>query len=449
MNHKNKGFGIVLPTTLLAYCLILMDNSIVFTSSVEIGNSFQMSSSTLAWVSNAYTLTFGGFLLLSGRLSDLIGRKRIFQIGLGLFGLASLVNGLSPSASVLIAARAVQGIGSSIIAPTTLALMMDAYTGEMRTRAIAYYGATAGIGSSIGLLVGGGLTSFISWRAGFLINVPLAVILILVTQKYIRKDSVSREEISIDLPGSLMSVAGLASVIFSLSDLTSRWGFLIAGLAIMAAFLLYERRVTVPILPLELFRSKIRTGAYITRALFMMACLPYWFLLPQQMQAQYGFTALGAGAAFLPVSIVTFVTAMNLPRLTGRFGNNQVLLAGELFMAAGLFLSAFLDFSLGYWIAVAGPMVLIGIGSALIAAPVTAAGVYQAPDDLAGAASGLTNTMHQIGGPIGLSIILGLQINYSQSAEVMGIFTVIGFLVVLFTMIPFRGFLTGAEESEG
>lgn len=157
---KKESFGIILPITLLAYFLILMDNSIIFTSSVQIGESLNLTDTSLAWVSNAYTLTFGGFLLLSGRLSDLLGRKRIFQIGLAIFGLSSLVIGLAQNASMMILARAIQGIGSSIIAPTTLALMMDTYTGEMRTKAISYYGATAGIGSSVGLLIGGGLNQF-------------------------------------------------------------------------------------------------------------------------------------------------------------------------------------------------------------------------------------------------------------------------------------------------
>ena len=165
---NREKFGVILPITLLAYFLILMDNSIIFTSSVQIGESLGLSAAALSWVSSAYTLTFGGFLLLSGRLSDLLGRKRIFLIGLLIFGLSSLVIGLSQTAEMVIMMRAVQGIGSSIIAPTTLALIMDAYQNNMRQRAISYYGATAGIGSSSGLLVGGGLTRLFAWRAGFL-----------------------------------------------------------------------------------------------------------------------------------------------------------------------------------------------------------------------------------------------------------------------------------------
>ena len=182
---NREKFGVILPITLLAYFLILMDNSIIFTSSVQIGESLGLSATALSWLSSAYTLTFGGFLLLSGRLSDLLGRKRIFLIGLLIFGLSSLVIGLSQTAEMVIMMRAIQGIGSSIIAPTTLALIMDAYQNNMRQRAISYYGATAGIGSSIGLLVGGGLTSLISWRAGFLINVPFTLVLFILTLKYV------------------------------------------------------------------------------------------------------------------------------------------------------------------------------------------------------------------------------------------------------------------------
>ncbi|WP_455161690.1 MFS transporter, partial [Streptococcus timonensis] len=199
---KKESFGIILPITLLAYFLILMDNSIIFTSSVQIGESLNLTDTSLAWVSNAYTLTFGGFLLLSGRLSDLLGRKRIFQIGLAIFGLSSLVIGLAQNASMMILARAIQGIGSSIIAPTTLALMMDTYTGEMRTKAISYYGATAGIGSSVGLLIGGGLTSFVSWRAGFLINVPLTLLLMYLTHHHVVAKAGHQEKI--DYLGSLL-----------------------------------------------------------------------------------------------------------------------------------------------------------------------------------------------------------------------------------------------------
>ncbi|MGO3780794.1 MAG: MFS transporter, partial [Enterococcus viikkiensis] len=284
--NKQK-FGIILPITLLSYFLILMDNSILFTSSVQIGQSLGLSATALSWVSSAYTLTFGGFLLLSGRFSDLLGRKKIFLLGLVIFGFSSLIIGLSRTPEMVIAMRAVQGIGSSIIAPTTLALIMDNYKNNMRQRAISYYGATAGIGSSVGLLVGGGLTSLISWRAGFLINVPFTIILFLLTLRFVKKSERKRERI--DYIGSLLSIIGLIGIIYGF---TERKGLVVLmGFTVLGLFILRERSIAFPILPLSLFNNRIRSGAYVARLLFMMAMLPFWFFLPQMLQGQFGFSA--------------------------------------------------------------------------------------------------------------------------------------------------------------
>lgn len=403
-----------------------MDNSIIFTSSVQIGESLGLSAAALSWVSSAYTLTFGGFLLLSGRLSDLLGRKRIFLIGLLIFGLSSLVIGLSQTAEMVIMMRAVQGIGSSIIAPTTLALIMDAYQNNMRQRAISYYGATAGIGSSIGLLVGGGLTSLISWRAGFLINVPFTLVLFILTLKYVNP-SVRRKE-KIDYLGSLFSIIGLVGIIYGFTE--GKLSFVVIGIIFLGLFILWEQKTSSPILPLALFQNKIRSGAYVTRLLFMMAMLPFWFFLPQMMQSQYGFSALESGFAFLPLTIVNFMIAMQLPKLTSKLGNNRVLLIGEIILSMGLILLAISNPENGYWQTVFVPMIILGLGQGLILAPVTSAGVYEAPDELAGIASGVTNMMHQIGGPIGLSVIVATTTNFQTEIWMMAVFTLISIVVV-------------------
>ncbi len=416
----------ILPITLLAYFLILMDNSIIFTSSVQIGESLGLSAAALSWVSSAYTLTFGGFLLLSGRLSDLLGRKRIFLVGLIIFGVSSLIIGLSQTPEIVIAMRAVQGIGSSIIAPTTLALIMDAYKNNMRQRAISYYGATAGIGSSVGLLVGGGLTSLISWRAGFLINVPFTLILFFLTLRFVENSERKKE--TIDYLGSLLSIVGLIGVIYGFTE--GKGLFVLAGIIILGLFIMHERSTSFPILPLSLFKNRIRSGAYVARLLFMMAMLPFWFFLPQMMQSQYGFSALQSGMAFLPLTIVNFIVAMQLPRLTARFGNNKILLVGEIILASGLILLAFSNTANGYWAAILIPMLILGLGQGLILAPVTSAGVHEAPPELAGIASGVTNTMHQIGGPIGLSLIVSISNNFQTEIWLMALFTVISVVVV-------------------
>jgi len=423
---NKQRFGIILPITLLAYFLILMDNSIIFTSSIEIGQSLHLTATALSWVSSAYTLTFGGFLLLSGRLSDLLGRKRIFLIGLTIFAISSFLIGSAQDATTMIFMRALQGIGSSIIAPTTLALIMDAYQGTMRQKAIAYYGATAGIGASVGLLVGGGLTSLISWRAGFLINVPFTLLLILLTIKYIQATPAKTGKI--DYLGSILSVLSLVGIIYGLTE--SMWWIFSLGIVLLVLFLYWESRCAYPILPLTLFQNKVRLGAYFTRLLFMMAMLPLWFFLPQMMQSQYGFSAFESGLAFLPLTIVNFIVALQLPRVTAKFGNYRVLLLGEVILAAGLAALALTDTTKGYWLAIFLPMLILGIGQGLILAPVTAAGVHEASDEMAGIASGVTNMMHQIGGPIGLSIIVTTTQVFHQEMWWLVGFTVIACIVV-------------------
>ena len=434
MSMSRKSFGIVLPIALLSYFLILMDNSIVFTSSREIGADLGLDAVGMAWISNAYTLTFGGFLLLSGRLSDLLGRKQIFQIGMAIFGIASLVVGIATDATMMIIGRAVQGIGSSIVAPASLAMMMDAYEGEQRSKAISYYGATAGIGSIIGLLIGGALTSYISWRAGFLIKMPLIILIMWLAYRYIPKGKV--EKATIDYVGSILSVIGLSSFIYGLTSKDYGVIFVIAGLILLVIFYFYEKRFSVPVMPLELYKNKVRLGAYLVRLLFMMALLPYWFLLPQQLGAQYGYSAFESGMAFIPLTVFQFGTALCIANWTKRFGNGRVLLVGEIVLLAGLVWAALADWTQGYWIAIAAPMCIIGIGSAMIVAPVTAAGIHKASNTIAGAASSLTNAMHQLGGPIGLSLIIMIATNFSISTYMMAGFTFVALLIVAVLIVP-------------
>lgn len=426
---KKDKFGMVLVIALFAYFLILMDNSIVFTSSVEIGQALNLSETALAWVSNAYTLTFGSFLLLSGKLLDLFGRKKVFMIGLTIFGLASLVIGLTNNSGLLIAARAIQGIGSSIVAPTTLALIMDEYEGKMRAKAISYYGAMAGVGSTFGLVLGGALTSYLSWRAGFLVNVPFTLILLILTGRYVKKSD--GHAIKVDYVGALISVLGLTSLIYALS-VNNNPIFMITGIILLIIFIFFEKKQANPVLPLSLFANKNRLAGYLARLFFMMAMLPYWFLLPQYMHAKYGFSAIENSLAFLPVTIFTFLTSFTLPRLNEKFSHKQIAISGSIVLTIGLFLTAILNLKYGYWLSVAFPMVLSGAGQGLIMAPLTSLGIEDAPQEVAGSASGLTNTMHQLGGPIGLSILVAQGANFQFNLGMMGIFIVIAILILMF-----------------
>lgn len=435
MKNK-KTFGLVLFIILFSYFLILMDNSIIFTSTVKTSQDLNMNEASLSWVSNAYTITFGGFLLLAGRLGDLMGRKIIFVSGLFIFGLSSLAVGLSTSTEMMIIARAVQGIGSAIIAPTSLALLMDSYQGNLRMKAISYYGATAGIGSSFGLILGGWLTSAISWRVGFLLNVPFSLLLIVLTLAKVQQNEIKPSKI--DFLGSLLSV--IISVLFVYGITISNLLIIVASLILILVFLLWEKRITYALIPLELFKNRNRTGSYIARFTFMMAMLTYWFILPQIMQKIYNFSPLESGLAFLPLTLVNFIAALFLPKLTKVLGNSKVMILGQVILLTGMFLSFISQPEWGYFYAMAFQMMIIGLGQGWLLAPLTAAGVAGVPPELSGAASGLTNMMHQLGGPVGLSIVvlfsssvIDLSAYYHLIMAFITVFLLIGFLVLIFT----------------
>ena len=435
MKNK-KTFGLILFIILFSYFLILMDNSIIFTSSLKISQDLKMNESTLSWVSNAYTITFGGFLLLAGRLGDLLGRKIIFLLGLFIFGFSSLVVGLSTSSEMMIIARAVQGIGSAILAPTSLALLMDTYKGDLRVRAISYYGATAGIGSSFGLILGGWLTSALSWRVGFFLNVPFSLLLIILTLVNVHQSDIKASKI--DFLGSFLSV--LISVLFVFGITVSNLFIIILSFVLIILFILWEKKLTYALIPLELFKNKVRTGSYVVRFAFMMAMLTYWFILPQIMQKMYHFSPLQSGLAFLPLTIVNFIAALFLPRLTRALGNSKVMILGQVILLTGMIFSLVSQPEWGYFYAMIFQMMIIGLGQGWLLAPLTAAGVEEVSPELSGAASGLTNMMHQLGGPVGLSIVVLFSSNIVDLSAyyhlVMGFITVflsIGLLVLIFT----------------
>lgn len=231
MAQKVQKFGMVLPIVLLSYFMILLDNSIIFTSTVHISQDLQMSATLLSWV----RLTFGGFLLFFGRMGDIYGRKRIFQIGLVIFTVASFLVGISTSSTMIIVMRAFQGIGSAILAPTTLAFLMDAYRGQQRATAIAYYGVTAGLGASFGLLIGGLITSYSSWRYGFLINVPVGIIMFCLTQRFISQ-SLRDKDLVLDWWGAILSVITFSSLVYSINGNVLRW---LSGVICVFAFVTF------------------------------------------------------------------------------------------------------------------------------------------------------------------------------------------------------------------
>lgn len=406
--------GPVLAILMTSYLMIVIDISIVITGLPRIQSGLGLSTAGLSWVQNAYTLAFGGLLLPGARAGDLLGRRRMFIAGLSLFILASLAIGLSPTGAWLLSARAVQGAGAAVLAPSTLALLSTHFPeGPARTRALSLYAAAAGIGATLGLALGGILADLVSWRAGFFINLPIGLVLIVGARRHLR-ETPSRPG-RLDLSGATVSTLGMTALVYGLVRAAERgWSDLFtlaalaAGAALLAGFIRHERHVPQPILPLRLFASRERSGAYATRTLFMGGMAGFWFFSTQFLQAGLGFSPLLAGLAFLPVTLPNFLAAMWVPRLTHRFGHGTLLKTGLLLCLAGMAGLGQISAQTGYASGLVLPMVLIGLGQGCALAPMTASAVAGVTADDAGAASGLVNVAHQLGGSLGLGLLVGV-----------------------------------------
>jgi len=419
--------GAILAVILVSYFMIVLDNSIVFTGLTRIREDLGFTTAGLSWVQNAYALVFGGLLLLGARAGDILGRRRMFVIGLVIFSVASLAIGLSTNAAWMIGARAIQGIGSAILAPTSLALLAATFPeGPERTRAVAGYGSVAGLGASFGLVLGGVLADLLTWRVGFLINVPIGIVLLIAALRFVPAGE--RSTGRFDIGGAITSTVGMTLVVYAITR-TAETGWtdaltlvlLAAGLVVLAAFVLIEWRAAQPILPLRVFANRVRTGAFAARLLFAGAMFGYFFFISQYMQGTLGFTPLQAGLGFLPMSIVQFVVAVNVSRLTRRFGNTALLTVGLVITAIGMLWLSRVDTDQPYWLAVALPMVLLGLGQGLGFAPLTAAGITDIEPRDAGAASGLVNVAHQLGGALGVSIMVAVAATGDTSTTAAGI----------------------------
>ncbi|MET3922207.1 MFS transporter [Arthrobacter sp. UYEF20] len=402
--------GAILAIILASYFMILLDNSVIFTALPSLQADLQLSTSELSWVQDAYTLVFGGLLLLGARAGDLLGRRRVFVFGLVVFSLASLLIGLAPAGWWAIAGRAVQGIGAAIVAPASLSLLTASFPeGRERTRAVSLYGATAGIGASLGLVIGGALAHWISWRAGFFVNIPIGAAMIALAPRFLPETG--RASGRFDVAGALTATLGVGALVFGIIN-TAEVGWTSpvtvtavgAGVVLLVLFVMIERKAAQPIMPLRLFASRRRTGAYVARFLYLGAMIGFFFFTTQFLQEVLGFDPLQAGIGFLPMTAVNFAVAMSIPPLLRRIPGSAALLAGILITLAGMFWLSRAGADSSYWTGVALPMALIGAGQGFAFAPLTSFGIVGAPAADAGAASGLVNTFHQVGTCLGLGI---------------------------------------------
>jgi EmrB/QacA subfamily drug resistance transporter len=414
--------AIVLAIILGSYLMVVLDASVIITALPKIHHALHFSAAGLSWVQSAYALTFGGLLLLGARAGDVFGRRRVFTIGISLFSVTSLIGGLAQSAAWLLSARAVQGAAAAIAAPSTLALLTTTFPeGVARSRAIAAYAAVAGAGGSVGLVLGGMLTDWVSWRWGLFINVPVGIVLIALAPRYLQETE--RRPGAFDVPGAATSTIGMTALVYGFVRAASNgWGnpgtlaSFVAAVVLLVAFVVVERRAEQPITPLRLFASRERTGAYVGRLLVVGAMFSMFFFVSQFLQGSRGFTALQAGLAFLPMTLVMFATVRLIPRLEQRFGNTRVLLAGLLLALAGMAWLSRLSVGAAYVSSIAAPLAVIGIGMGMTLAPLTTAGIAGVAADDAGAASGVVNAAQQLGGSLGLSILVTVFTAASRSA---------------------------------
>jgi EmrB/QacA subfamily drug resistance transporter len=406
--NRTMVLGIILAT----YLMIILDASVVITALPNIREGLHFSAADLSWVQSAYALTFGGFLLLGARAGDVLGRRTVFMLGIGVFTYASFMAGLAQSPAQLLIARAVQGVGGAIAAPATLALLTTSFReGPERTRALAAYSAVAGAGGSVGLVLGGLLTDVISWRAGLFINVPVGITLMLLAPRHL--EETEPQPGRFDLMGAITSTFGMTAVVYGFVRAASDgWGDAItlvsfaSGLALLAGFVVTERRAVQPITPLRLFASRERSAAYAARMLVVGGMFSMFFFLSQYLQGVRGYTPLATGLAFLPMTLVMFSMVQFVPRLVARYGNAQLLMAGVSLAAIGMTWLSRIDATTPFLPGIAVPLVMMGLGMGGALAPLTAAGIAGVDPHDAGAASGLVNASHQLGGSLGLSVLV-------------------------------------------
>lgn len=451
--HRTAILAIILVT----YFMIILDNSIIFTGLPSIQATMGFSPTGLTWVQDAYTLVFGGLLLLGARAGDIVGRRRLFIIGLVVFSVASLLVGAAPSGGVMVAARTLQGVGAAILAPLSLSLLTATFPeGRERSRAVALYAAVAGIGASAGMVVGGVLADLISWRAGFFLNLPIGAVMIVLAVRYLVE--LPRVRGRFDVVGAVTATLGVGALIFGIiSSSETGWASprtlvsLAFGVILLVALVVNERRVDQPIMPLRLFASRARSGAYAIRFLYLGAMTGFFFFTTQFLQEVFGWSPLQAGLGFLPMTIVNFAVALSVPRLLDRLPSVVVLGAGVAVTFAGMLWLSRIDQGDSFVTGVALPMVLIGLGQGLAFAPLTSYALVGISGADAGAASGLLNTFHQLGSSLGLAVLVAVGTSaaaggsdpvrvLSQRVEVAltgsSVMIALAFLVVVLVVLP-------------
>ncbi|BCP54584.1 MFS transporter [Kaistia sp. 32K] len=404
-NAVADGRGYVLLATILASGMAFMDGSIVTVGLPAIRANLDASFAEAQWTANAYTLTLAAFTLLGGAAGDAYGLRRVFMLGIILFGVASAACGLAWSPESLILARAIQGIGGAMMVPGSLALITQHYPAAMRGRAIGTWAAASSIAPAIGPILGGALVDLGSWRALFLMNVPIAVAAWLLCRAKVPADNPTAA-VRMDWTGGLLAVLGLGLLTYGLTRLGTESGFqfevaaglTLAGALVLAGFVFYEARTPSPMMPLDLFRSRMFAGVNVLTLLLYFALAGALFFLPTALIQAHHYKAALAGSVFLPFVIVMAVLSRFGGGLADKAGVRPCLTVGPILTGIGFLLLAPAVAQGGFWIAVVPTMLVMGLGMGITVAPLSTAVMNAAPDERRGAASGINNAVARVAG---------------------------------------------------
>lgn len=412
LTYKSGPGRWVLFATVLGSAMASIDATVVGIALPTIGRDFHANLAALQWVVTAYTLTLAGLLLFAGALGDRYGRKRVFVIGVIWFALASLLCGLALNSAMLIAARALQGIGAALLTPGSLAIIEASFVPGDRGKAIGAWSGFAGVGSAVGPFIGGWLIQAVSWRLIFAINVPIAALVVAVSLRHVPESRATGATGRVDITGSALVTIGLIGLTYGLIEgpiegwtrplpLTA----LIAGVAVLAAFIWWEHRARQPVMPLRLFGSAQFSAANVATFVVYAALGGALFLLPIQLQQVSGYTALEAGISLLPVTAIMLALSARSGELAGRIGPRLQMTAGPLVIAAGLALFARIGHSGNYLTEVLPAVVVFGLGLAINVAPLTSTVLGAVSADHAGAASAINNDVARAAGLIAVAVL--------------------------------------------
>ncbi|AGL15947.1 MFS transporter [Actinoplanes sp. N902-109] len=410
--HEVGGQGLALAVIASWMLLVGIDATIMNVALPDMQAPLHFKTADLAWVLNGYTLAFGGLLLLGGRLGDIMGRRNAFVAGVVIFTVASAVGGAATTGWMLIAARIVQGAGAALAGPSTMALLMTTFPGASRARALAVYSAVGGAGASVGLIAGGVLTDFASWRWVLFANVPIGLVMAILTPRLV-KTPPRNPAVRLDIVGAVLGTLGVGGLTYAFIRAASAgWGerwvvasFVATGV-LLVLFLIVELRVKDPVTPIHLFGDRRRNGAFLATLFLTAAMFSPFFLLTQFQEGVFGFSPLRLGLAFLPMTAGQFGAIRLVPKLLPKYGPLPLLGGGITLIVIGMAWLTQLSVDSGYWSGVFAPLLLIGIGGGICFPTLNMSILQKVEMKDSAAASGLLQTLQWVGGTIGLAVFV-------------------------------------------